>query len=178
MQPFPLLPTPRLLLRQLTADDIPALVRYANNPNIARYVLNIPHPYGEPEAVFRIGYVVQGFKAKSRYVFAIYHKQRGEIIGEISLHLDSLQPIAQLAYWVGEPFWGQGIATEATAAILQYGFYKLGLAFVFAECVEENAASQRVLLKNGMEKMGTSGAVLQFKITNGQFEAGQEGADG
>lgn len=164
MEAFPELYTDRLKLRKITVEDVPALVKYANNKKIAANILNMPHPYQEPDAVFRISYVVQGFKSKARYVFAIIFQE--ELIGEVSLHLDQQKSLAQLGYWVGEPFWGKGIATEATQAALKFGFEKLNLAMIFAECHITNIASEKVLLKNGMKKNGTSGSVVQYVLKN------------
>jgi hypothetical protein len=67
---FPVLHTERLKLRQLQVDNFPSLILYANNKAISNNILNIPHPSGEPNAVHRISYVVQGFKNKSRFAFA------------------------------------------------------------------------------------------------------------
>jgi [ribosomal protein S5]-alanine N-acetyltransferase len=170
MDVFPELHSKRLKLRKISVDDIPSLIRYANNKKIADHILNIPYPYGEPEAVFRITYVVQGFKSKARYVFAIIYLESEELIGEISLHVDNQENIAQLGYWVGEPFWGKGIATEATETILRFGFEKLDLAMTFAECSVENIASQRVLQKNGMKKCSITGGVVQYRLTRQEFE--------
>ena len=169
MDIFPALHTPRLHLRRIEVEDIPALVRYANNRKISDYIINIPYPYGEPAAVLRISYVVQGFKNKTRYVFAIVLKERRELIGEISLHLEK-NATAQLGYWVGEPFWNQGIATEAIGAVLTFGFEKLGLDLVYATCHEENAASGKVLVKNGMVRHHTNGNVEQYRIDRQQNE--------
>jgi ribosomal-protein-alanine N-acetyltransferase len=113
MEIFPELNTQRLKLRIIRAQDIPSLVKYGNNKKIANRVLNIPYPYQEPDAVFRISSVHQGFKNKVRYAFAIIFKETEELIGEISLHLDDSKDTAQLAYWIGEPYWNKGIATEA-----------------------------------------------------------------
>ncbi len=173
---FPELNTSRLKLRKITIEDIPFLVKYANNKKISDYVLNIPYPYSEPDAVFRISYVVQGFKNKVRYVFTITFQESKELIGEIGLHLNNQNDIAQLGYWVAEPFWGKGIATEATAAILRFGFEKLNLAMIFAECHAENKASQRVLLNNGLKEFGTSKIVLQYRLTKQQFSELQNNA--
>ncbi len=162
MERFPELPTTRLKLRQIQADDIPSLIKYVNNKKIADQILNIPHPYGEPDAVFRIGYVAQGFKAKTRVVFAMIWKETGELIGEISLNYRDAKGVAELGYWVGEPFWNQGVATEAIAAVLDFGFEKLGLHTVFATCYPANKASQKVLTKNGMAEEGSNGNVLQY----------------
>jgi len=170
MDAFPELYTKRLKLRKISIEDVSSLIKYANNKNIADNILNIPYPYQEPDAVFRISYVVQGFKTKARYVFAIIFQQNEEFIGEISLHLENQKSIAQLGYWVGEPFWGKGLATEATEAVLKFGFEKLNLTMIFAECHVENKASEKVLLNNGMQRRGDSGSVVQYLLTKQQFE--------
>jgi [ribosomal protein S5]-alanine N-acetyltransferase len=170
MTVFPVLHTSRLMLRQISIDDIAALIKYANNKKISDNVLNIPYPYREPDAVFRISYAVQGFKNKTRYVFAIILKESEELIGEISLHLDGQNPVAELGYWIGEPFWGKGIATEAAGAILHFGFGTLHLRLVFATCHEDNEASQKVLVNNGMQRGKTTGHVIQYIIKQEAYE--------
>lgn len=170
MDYFPVLHTPRLALRKIQVEDIDALILYANNRKISDQVINIPYPYQEPNAVFRISYVVQGFKNKTRYVFAIVLKERAELIGEISLHLDEDKNSAQLGYWVGEPFWNLGIGTEASRAILQFGFEKLQLRFIHATCHVDNKASERVLLKNGLSEHNENGKVKRYVITQGEYE--------
>ena len=170
MDRFPELNTARLKLRQLQIEDIECLVKYANNKKIADHIINIPHPYQEPDAVFRISYVVQGFKNKTRFVFAVILKETGELIGEISLHLLPNKTSAELGYWVGEPFWNRGIATEAIKAVLSFGFEKLALQAVFATCHAENKASQKVLIKNGMAAGNTNGNVTQFILRKVESE--------
>jgi RimJ/RimL family protein N-acetyltransferase len=170
MQVFPELNTNRLRLRKVTVEDVSSLVKYANNKKISENTLNIPYPYGEPDAVFRISYVHQGFKSKTRYIFAIIIKDSEELIGEISLHLDNSRTIAQLAYWIGEPFWNKGIATEAATAILKFGLEKLMLSMIFAECHFENNASEKVLLNSGLKKYGVNGSVVQYRLINQEFE--------
>lgn len=164
MTHFPQLYTERLILRKIQADDIPALVKYANNPQVSKYVLNIPYPYQEPDAVFRIGYVHQGFKANSRYVFSIVLKEDAGFIGEISLHLDAKKPIAQLAYWIGEPFWNQGIVSEAIARVLTFGFDVLNLDAVLATCDGGNIGSVKVLEKNGFVQTSEAGDILHYTL--------------
>jgi len=170
MEVFPELNTIKLKLRKISIVDIPSLLKYGNNKKIADNVLNIPHPYGEPDAVFRISYVYQGFKNKTRYVFAVIFKETEELIGEISLHLDNSGNIAQLAYWMGEPFWNKGLATEATEAIIKFGFENLNLDTIYAECKAENKASQKVLLNNGMIKKESGGSIVQYSLTKKAFE--------
>jgi len=171
MEFFPEINTKRLKLRKIQIEDIPSLVKYANNKKISDHVLNIPYPYQEPDAVFRISYVVQGFKNKARYVFAITLKESSEFIGEVSLHLDKDKPIAQLGYWLGEPFWNKGIGTEAVEAVVKFGFEKLKLHLIFATCHVENIASEQVLLNNGMRKDNMNGNVIQYSLTKQEYEA-------
>ncbi len=166
---FPQLDTPRLSLRRLQVEDVDALVRYANNPKISEQVLSIPHPYGEPDAVFRISYVLQGFKAGLRFVFAIISKARQELIGEVALHMDGPK-LAQLGYWIGEPFWNEGFATEAVEAILQFGFETLDLEAIYATFRADNKASGKVLLKCGMSGSGAAGTVLKYTIRKSDYE--------
>ncbi|MBC9932550.1 GNAT family N-acetyltransferase [Chitinophaga qingshengii] len=171
MNTFPTLYTPRLILRKIDAADIPALLKYANNKKISDYVLNIPHPYQEPDAVFRISYVWQGFKQQNRFVFAIILKDNEELIGEVGLHLDNNKQVAQLAYWVGEPFWGKGMATEAVKAVLRFGFQQLNLQQIFADCKQENTASVKVLTNNGMINDSMTGSILQYYLTQEAYKS-------
>lgn len=170
MNVFPELNTRRLKLRKIRVEDVEALVKYANNKKISDRVINIPHPYREPNAVFRISYVHQGFVAGTRYVFAIALKESDEFIGEISLHLGEDKNSAQLGYWVGEPFWNKGIATEAAEAVLKFGFQRLSLDSVYATCHIENPASEQILLKNGVKKRNVNGNVALYMLTKEEYE--------
>jgi len=163
MYTFPILYTNRLKLRKMQFEDMSFLVKYANNKKIADRIINIPHPYREPDAAFRMSFIVQGFKKKIRYVFAIALKENDEFIGEISLHLHKNIRNAELGYWLGEPFWNQGIMTEAIEAILQFGANKLELEQIYASCKTDNHASQQILLKNGFTQNTTNGNVIEFK---------------
>lgn len=171
MEHFPVLHTDRLVLRKLQVEDIPLLVRYANNKKITDYILNFPFPYQEPDAVFRIRYVNDGFKANTRFVFSIVLKDTGEFVGEVCLHLDDRRKISQLAYWIGEPFWRKGIVTEAIRRVLVFGFRDLQLDLIFASCDKENVASIMVLEKNHIKRTHATGNILQYAIRREDFEA-------
>ncbi len=165
MNDFPEIHTERLTLRKIGIDDIPALVKYANNKKISDYVLNIPYPYNEPDAVFRIGYVVQVYQKKLRYVFSLVLKETSELIGEIGLHLVQNDGTAQLGYWVGEPYWNKGLVTEAIETVIHFGFDKLNLNTIYATCHNTNGASGKVLLKNGFVEETNNGSISLFEIT-------------
>jgi RimJ/RimL family protein N-acetyltransferase len=157
---FPILFSPRLKFRKLEIEDLPSLVKYANNRKISDWIINIPYPYQEPNAAFRMSYVVQGFKTKSRYVFAIILRETDEMIGEISLHLNGQN--AELGYWIGEPFWNKGLISEAVKEVIDFGFKDLDLQLIHATCHVENPASGRVLMKNGFQQHGLKGNIIQY----------------
>ena len=71
MTEFPELISDKLKLRKIRPSDMPALLKYCNNKNISDRIINIPDPYLEDDAIFRMNFVLQGFKNKDRYVFAI-----------------------------------------------------------------------------------------------------------
>ncbi|NET34779.1 MAG: GNAT family N-acetyltransferase [Cyanothece sp. SIO1E1] len=164
MDRFPTLYTTRLILRKINIDDIPALLKYANNPKIADRIVNIPYPYEEPTAVFRISYVHQGFKQKSRFVFSIVSKEEQHLIGEISLHLNTRKDGAELGYWLGEPFWNQGLIKEAIEAVTQFGFQELKLMSISASCDADNIASHKVLEHNAYKLAPSHGKTLIYHI--------------
>lgn len=167
---FPKLTTTRLILRRLQPEDFPALVRYADNRKIADRIANMPYPYGELDAVFRLRYVVQGFNDRKRFAFAIVLREGAEeLIGEISINLED-DDHAQLAYWLGEPFWGQGIMTEAVAAVLAFGFERLPIQYIYASSDPDNSGSARVLEKNGMTRQPSNDKLLLYAVTRSEYD--------
>ena len=169
---FPRLQTERLLLRRLQPEDFPALVRYADNRAVTEHLVNMPYPYREPDAAFRLGYVMKGFKERKRFAFAIALRAGAEeMIGEISINRED-DDNAQLAYWLGEPFWGQGIMTEAVAAVLQFGFEHLPVRYIYGSCRADNAASARVLEKNGLTRQPAHDKLLLYAVTRSAYESG------
>lgn len=176
---FPELITETLRLRKVKISDVPSLLKYCHNKKISEQIINIPYPYREEDAVFRINFVWQGFKNNERYVFAITFKNSDELIGEIGLHLDKSNTSAQFGYWIAEPFWAKGIASEATAAILKFGFMDLHLNKIYATHYPENPASGKVMLKNKMIKEaelkahykidGNYRDVIQYRLTKAEY---------
>lgn len=163
---LPILYTQRLTLRASIATDIPSLLKYVNNRKITDNILNFPFPYVEYHAVMRIANAYSGFGKKTHYVFAIIFRELEpeELVGEVSLNLDKQNNTAQLGYWVGEPFWNQHIASEAVEAIIRFGFEKLGLASIFAECQMNNKGSEKVMIRNNMVKQGENSDIVRYAI--------------
>ena len=74
------------------------------------------------------------------------------LVGTVSLMRQPDEDFAELGYWVGVPYWGQGFAQLAARAILDYAFGTLKLACVRATCFASNGASSRILAKVGMHR--------------------------
>ena len=154
MESLPVLKTSNLILRGHRDEDKVNLIKYANNPKISEQIINIPYPYTEKDASARLEFVRKGFSSRQRFVFVINLKDSDELIGEIGLHLDRGTDEAQFGYWVAEPFWGKGIATEAVSAILKFCFTELELKRIYATHYPENIASGKVMQNNKMMNEG------------------------
>lgn len=142
------LPTERLVLRPFAPADAQALVALANDYEVARHTLHIPHPYGELEAQRWLEATQQHYALGTAYPFAVTQRSTGELLGGAGLTLEPQYGRAEAGYWLGRPHWGQGFATEALAALLPFGFETLALHKIYATHHADNLASGRVLLKN------------------------------
>lgn len=141
-----------LILRTLRLSDAPRLVELANNEKIARNLRDgFPNPYTLSDAEF----FLQKYKdLDPPTVFAIEYQ--GEHAGNISLIKgnDVYRKSAEVGYFLGEEYWGKGIATRALALICDYGFENLDIVRIHTGVYEHNLASQRVLEKCGFVKEG------------------------
>jgi [ribosomal protein S5]-alanine N-acetyltransferase len=135
-------------LRNWRESDESSLVKYADNPKIWLNVDDIfPHPYTSQDAKF---WVRQTAQSKTDFAIAT----GSEAIGGIGLRPQAniYRRSAELGYWLGEPFWGKGIATQAVKTIVQYGFINFDLVRIYAQVFEWNPASMRVLEKNEFKR--------------------------
>jgi RimJ/RimL family protein N-acetyltransferase len=135
-------------LRSWRASDLNALVRLADNRKIWDNMRDhFPYPYTRKHALERIR--LHGDEKPVRY-FAI--EGDGSLVGAITLikKSDIERCTAELGYWIGEPFWGMGIASEAVRQIVSSAFDRDPfLHRIMAEVFAKNLPSQKVLLKNG-----------------------------
>jgi [ribosomal protein S5]-alanine N-acetyltransferase len=150
------LKTARLLLRPLEQTDIPAIVRMAGAREIAAMTANIPHPYTDEDARNFLARASEDFRAGLSVSFAICISPARELSGAVGLHLAPAHQRAELGYWIGAPFWGNGYATEAARAVVAFGFETLALHRIFAFHFAGNIASGRVLEQIGMRLEGRS----------------------
>lgn len=146
-----ILETKRLILRHQILEDLDNLWALYCNPNITRYIPDAPH--SRAEAQEELEWHMHGHpKNQDLGLWATIHKETGKFIGRCGLlpwTIDG-QSEVEVAYTIAQEYWGQGLATEAAQAILQYGFEKLNLTRLICLIDLDNIASQSVAEKIGM----------------------------
>lgn len=144
----PVIETRRLLLRPPHPDDAEDMVRLANNYNVARMLSSMPHPYFAEDAQEFIDKVRKA--SATGCVYAITQAQSGRFIGVCGLHEDPVRyDLPFIGYWLGEPFWGKGYATETARAMVDLFFKVTAAEALLASCRTDNHASRRVIEKCG-----------------------------
>lgn len=151
---IPTLYTERLELSEVLLKDIPLITQYANNTRIAAMTLNIPYPYTEKDAHLWLNIAQKGAQSGRHLILALRHKATGAFMGGVDLVVTSRHNRAELAYWLGEPFWGQGFMTEAVSKMMEYAFEELQIQKVYAVCFDFNIGSSAVMQKAGLKYEG------------------------
>lgn len=149
----PSLVTSRLLLRPFTPGDAPRVHALLQDPEIAATTLRIPYPYSRAMADEWIAGLAD--RAGEDYGFALSLREGDLVLGAMGLHPNWEHETAELGYWIGKNYWGQGYATEAGAAVTRFAFEHLRLARVHAYHFSNNPASGAVLRKLGFQHEGT-----------------------
>jgi RimJ/RimL family protein N-acetyltransferase len=140
--------TERLILRPLEPRDAPCVAALAGDWDVARMTARIPHPYTLIDADQWIGGLARG-----EFVRAIEHE--GEVVG-VCGYIAGEDGSAEIGYWIGKPYWGRGIATEAGRALIAYCFQDAGFERLTCCHFVDNPASQRVIAKLGFRRVGRS----------------------
>lgn len=178
-----LIRTPRLILREFTADDWRAMHAYQQDPAYLRFYDR--ERVDEDDARALVGAFVgwQAEEPRARVQLAVTRAETGEVIGNVGLRRESADaPLADMGYELAPAHWGRGYATEAARALLDWGFVQGRLARVHAHCIAENAASAGVLRKLGFREEGRLRAhqwirgqphdVLLFGILRDEWDRG------
>jgi [ribosomal protein S5]-alanine N-acetyltransferase len=150
-------------LRDYTSTDVERLLELANNKLVSRYLVDtFPYPYTRADAAWWINI---GSKEKGVTTKVIEH--HGEFVGSVGIKAQSgwRQHVAEIGYWLGEPYWGKGITTSALQEMTNCAF-SLGYRKLYAPVLATNAASMRVLEKCGYRLEG----ILKSEVLkNGQY---------
>ena len=145
----PLLVTERLVMRSPREADISQLVLLADNRHVAQMLARMPHPYGEAEAR---AFLTMAQSRKAGIVHALTLAGTGTLVGCAGLTLTDRG--LELGYWIGEPYWRRGYATEAAHALVDLAFGSTGIQVLQASTRVINPASRRVIHKCGFQYAG------------------------
>ena len=146
-----MLKTERLILRRWAESDAESLFEYAKDPDVGP-VAGWPAHQSVDESLNVIRNVFRGKEA-----YAICLKTDEKAIGAIELKLNGRTDMTdrddecELGYWLGKPYWGQGIMPEAVKAVIDYLFNDLDLDFLTCGYYDFNAQSKRVQEKCGFK---------------------------
>jgi RimJ/RimL family protein N-acetyltransferase len=131
------------------------LFKQINDPAIAANTLGIPYPFPYEEVLPYIERNLERAATGEYAPFAIVLKDHEVFIGYTRLTTEGDQRRAELAYWLGQSYWGRGYVTEAAAHVVAFGFERLNINRIFAFCFADNTGSRRVMEKLGMTYEGT-----------------------
>jgi [ribosomal protein S5]-alanine N-acetyltransferase len=149
------LETARLVLRELTLDDVAAVQDYAVDPEVYRYMPWGPNTPEQTAEFIRSTIDARHMVPRRAYELAVVRKDTGRLVGAAGCRVRSLENLeGDIGYALRREAWGQGLATEAAAALVEFGLGTLGLHRVWATCHVDNARSARVLEKVGMQREG------------------------
>ena len=151
-----MLKTERLILRRWEESDAENLYQYAKDPDVGPIAGWPPHTsVSESLSVIRL-------VLSAEECYAVCLKEDGKAIGAIELKLNGHTGMTdrddecELGYWVGKPFWGQGIMPEAVREILRYAFEDLRMQKVWCGYYDGNEKSKRVQEKTGFRYQWTA----------------------
>ena len=146
------LQTQRLLLRPAQVGDAEPIARYLNDFDVAGNLARVPFPYhlGDARAWLRTRRPNLPIEDTN---FSIELPGHG-LVGHVGFHLGGRGPI--IGYWLGKPFWGQGIMTEAVAACLGWFFDASPAPVIYSGVFHFNVASLAIQTKLGFTEIGRS----------------------
>ena len=145
--------TARLQLRVLGTADADSVIAAMNNWAVAQWVSAPPYPYREQDFDFFLNLVREDHATDRPSRFGLADRESNALIGTIGIEPKG-DNSGELGYWIGQPFWGRGYASEAAAALVQYARERLPFRRLTAVTDPENGASHRVLLKAGFACTG------------------------
>lgn len=159
--------TDRLYLRLFEKSDAESVQALCNNFNIYKSTLYLPYPYSLNNALVWMENHKENFDEDRSYEFAITDRLSGDLYGAISLSNNQKFNNGEMAYWIGEEYWGKGYGTEAAKAIVEFAFEEKKLHKVFARYFKSNIASGRIMQKVGMVQ---EGLLKDQVVKDGRYE--------
>jgi 8-oxo-dGTP diphosphatase len=159
----PVLRTPRLLIRPLTAADAPAFHRLINDWDICRTLPDAPFPYPAALAADWIAAAATDRMAGRAQQFGLVEAATDTLIGAAGLRLAPDGKSADLGYWLGRKHWGQAYGLEAARRLVEWGFATLSVLKITATVAADNEASTTILRRAGFSHTGKGMQAFQCR---------------
>lgn len=164
---IPKIETERLIIRKLEYSDKTDIFSYACNPEVAKHVLWEAHQ-SEFETLEFLNLVYEGYNKNTSATWGIQIKDTNKIIGTVGfVSWDRGNNEAEIGYALSHEYWNKGIISEAVKEIINFGFTKMNLKKIIAECKPENIGSGKVLEKCGFKY---DGIIKNKMLIKGKFE--------
>ncbi|MGE5703142.1 MAG: GNAT family N-acetyltransferase [Clostridia bacterium] len=146
------LQTNRLIIREFTWEDWPAVHAYASDPEVVTYMIWGPNREEETKVYVQETLAQTTRHPRLNYDLAVIEKESSRLVGGCSLNVSGSN--AEFGYCFHRSSWGRGYATEVSRELLSFGFEQLQLHRIYATCRPQNIGSMRVLEKLGMRREG------------------------
>ena len=164
---IPTLTTDRLVLRRIAVSDYKDMYEYSRLPQVTKYLLWSEHP-SEQYTYEYLQRINSAYKKGDFCDWAVTLSDSGKMIGTCGFtSFDYENDRAEVGYVLNPAYWGQGIATEAVMAVMEFGFKELGANRIEAHFIEGNNASLRVMEKCGMR---FEGMLRQYMLVKGEYK--------
>jgi [ribosomal protein S5]-alanine N-acetyltransferase len=149
------LKTKRLTLRELTPADLPRIAQLAGDWDVARMTARVPYPYSVTDAY-------KWFRGLDRGEVVRVIEHDGVLIGMCGYTLQD-GDAAEIGYWIGRPWWGQGFATEAAGELVRLCLKTTRVSKLTCCHFADNPASARIIEKLGFKRLGPCRAYCEAR---------------
>ncbi len=163
------LATERLRLRAYRAEDAARIQKLAGERDVAEMTRTIPHPYPDGAAEQWIMQQHKAWQEGSAAIFAVTLRNKDETIGTVGL-FNRQDNEAEIGYWIGIPYQGEGYCTEAVDALIGFGISELGITRFYASHLKRNPASGAVLRNAGLRKVGKGTIIWRDDVSQEPIE--------
>ncbi|MGB3589007.1 MAG: GNAT family N-acetyltransferase [Tunicatimonas sp.] len=151
---LPVLYSQSLTLRPFAPEDLTDVLALVQEKEVASTTLNIPHPCTETEINDWFQLQKCELEQGKGLRWAVCTTKTKKLVGAVKLATHPEYESAELGYWIGKPYWGQGYASGATQLVVDYAFSTLELNRIEAHAMVENIGSIQILRKLGMQEEG------------------------
>lgn len=161
-----LLETDRLILRRANLDDASAMFKnWGSDPKVSRYVTWETHKTVEDSLEY-IKHLCDGYNTDNFYNWIVVEKSTDTPIGTIGVvDVSTKHSTMEIGYCYGVKWWGNGYATEAFKRVIKFLFEEVEVETIYAEHLEANPASGRVMEKCGLTYEGILRGRILDKIS-------------